>query len=187
VSGFIGATPSRKRISFSAEFKARVALDALSGEHTLSELAGKYGVHPNQISQWKKQAKDGIVASFAGKGNGAPQTNEAQIKELHAKIGQLTVEKDFFGTSLRPNMSCERRREVVDKGHPDLSVRRQCRILKLQRSTYYYLPIGESSDNWALMRRIESCLWSCRFLASGRYAISCGMRAIGWVVNGYGD
>ena len=49
---------SKKRRKFTAEFKARVALDALSGEHTLSELASKYGVHPNQVSQWKKQAKE---------------------------------------------------------------------------------------------------------------------------------
>jgi transposase len=87
---------SRKRRRFSAEFKARVALEALSGEHTLSELAGKYGVHPNQISQWKKQAKEGIVASFSGKAQSGRQDGEAQIKELHAKIGQLTVEKDFL-------------------------------------------------------------------------------------------
>ncbi len=58
---------SKKRRKFTAEFKARVALDALSGEHTLSELASKYGVHPNQVSQWKKQAKEQIVAGFAGK------------------------------------------------------------------------------------------------------------------------
>jgi transposase len=87
---------SRKRRRFSAEFKARVALEALSGEHTLSELASKYGVHPNQISQWKKQAKEGIVASFSGKAHSGQQDSEAQIKELHAKIGQLTVEKDFL-------------------------------------------------------------------------------------------
>ncbi|SOB56941.1 transposase [Pseudodesulfovibrio profundus] len=86
---------SKTRKRFSAEFKARVALDALSGEHTLSELASKYGVHPNQVSQWKKQAKEGIVASFSGKAVGR-QDNGAQIKELHAKIGQLTVEKDFL-------------------------------------------------------------------------------------------
>jgi transposase len=86
---------SKTRKRFSAEFKARVALDALSGEHTLSELASKYGVHPNQVSQWKKQAKEGIVASFSGKTVGR-QDNEAQIKELHAKIGQLTIEKDFL-------------------------------------------------------------------------------------------
>lgn len=87
---------SKKRRKFTAEFKARVALDALSGEHTLSELSAKYGVHPNQISQWKKQAKEGVVASFSGKAQSDRQDIEAQIKELHAKIGQLTVEKDFL-------------------------------------------------------------------------------------------
>lgn len=85
---------SKKRRRFTAEFKARVALDALSGEHTLSELAAKYGVHPNQISQWKKQAKEGVVASFSGKAQTDQQSSDAQIKELHAKIGQLTVEND---------------------------------------------------------------------------------------------
>lgn len=87
---------SKKRRKFTAEFKARVALDALSGEHTLSELASKYGVHPNQVSQWKKQAKEQIVAGFAGKAQKTQQSDEARIKELHAKIGQLTVEKDFL-------------------------------------------------------------------------------------------
>ncbi|BDQ38872.1 transposase [Pseudodesulfovibrio nedwellii] len=85
-----------KRRRFSAEFKARVALDALSGEHTISELASNHGVHPNQISTWKKQAKEGIVESFSGKTKNTPQNNEAQIKDLHAKIGQLIVEKDFL-------------------------------------------------------------------------------------------
>ncbi len=87
---------SKKRRKFTAEFKARVALDALTGEHTLAELASKYGVHPNQISQWKKQAKEGVVASFSGKAQNDQQDNAVQIKERHAKIGQLTVEKDFL-------------------------------------------------------------------------------------------
>ncbi len=87
---------SRKRRRFTAEFKTRVALDALSGEQALSELAAKYGVHPNQISQWKRQAKEGVAASFSGKAQKNQQSDEARIKELHAKIGQLTVEKDFL-------------------------------------------------------------------------------------------
>jgi len=62
---------------FSAEFKAKVALEALSGELTLAELASKYDVHPTQISGWKRQAKTGMVAAFSGKdlrelGTGAP-------------------------------------------------------------------------------------------------------------------
>lgn len=87
---------SNTRRRFTAEFKTRVALDALSGEHTLAELASKYGVHPNQVSQWKKQAKEQIAAGFAGKAEKAQHSDEARIKELHAKIGQLTVEKDFL-------------------------------------------------------------------------------------------
>jgi transposase len=87
---------SKTRRRFTAEFKTRVALDALSGEHPLSELASRYGVHPNQISMWKKQAKEQIAAGFAGKAQKTQQSDEARIKELHAKIGQLTVEKDFL-------------------------------------------------------------------------------------------
>ena len=87
---------SKKRRKFSPEFKARVALDAMSGEHTIAELASKYSVHPNQISNWKKQAKEGMVASFSGKTQNDQQATEAHIKELHAKIGQLTIEKDFL-------------------------------------------------------------------------------------------
>ena len=87
---------SKKSRKFSPEFKARVALDALSGEHTIAELASKYSVHPNQISTWKKQAKEGVAASFSGKVQTDQQANEAQVKELHAKIGQLTIENDFL-------------------------------------------------------------------------------------------
>jgi len=87
---------SKIRKRFTAEFKTRVALDALTGELTLSELASKYGVHANQISQWKKQAKEQVAAGFAGKTQKIQQNDEALIKELHAKIGQLTVEKDFL-------------------------------------------------------------------------------------------
>lgn len=87
---------SKKRRKFSPEFKARVALDAMSGEHTIAELASKYSVHPNQISTWKKQAKEGVVSSFSGKVQTDQQANEAQVKELHAKIGQLTIENDFL-------------------------------------------------------------------------------------------
>ena len=58
---------SKKRRKFSREFKTRAAFDALSGEHTIAELASKSSVHPNQISKWRKPAKEGIAASLSGK------------------------------------------------------------------------------------------------------------------------
>ena len=85
-----------KRRKFSAEFKAKVALEALTGELSLTELASKYDVHPTMIAGWKRQAKEGMVASFSGKAAGVKKDSEAEIRELHAKIGQLTVEKDFL-------------------------------------------------------------------------------------------
>ena len=88
-----------QRRKFSAEFKAKVALAALSGELTLAELASKYDVHPTQIAGWKRQAKEGMVAAFSGKTATVQKDAAAEIRDLHAKIGQLTVEKDFLERS----------------------------------------------------------------------------------------
>ena len=86
----------RKRRSFSAEFKAHVALEALSGAHTMSELSAKHGVHPNMISQWKRRVQESLPELFSRKTAGSDGSRDAEIKELHAKIGQLAVEKDFL-------------------------------------------------------------------------------------------
>ena len=85
-----------KRRRFTAEFKSKVALDALSGELTISQLAGKYGVHPNMISAWKRKVKEGVVDLFSENKGRKEKNHEAELKELHAKIGQLTVENDFL-------------------------------------------------------------------------------------------
>ena len=89
-----------KRRNFSAQFKAKVALEALRGEHTVSELAARYEVHPNLISTWKKRAREGLVDVFAGKVEKGPKRSEAKTRELYAKIGELTVEKDFLSKVL---------------------------------------------------------------------------------------
>ena len=85
-----------KRRSFSAEFKARVALEALSGAYTMAELAAKYDVHPNMIAQWKRKVKESLPEVFSKKTDRFEADREAELKELHAKIGKLTVENDFL-------------------------------------------------------------------------------------------
>lgn len=85
---------SRRR--FSAEFKAKVALEAIRGEQTLSDLAARYEVHPNMITNWKRQAIENMAAVFSGAAEHSDKANDDQIKDLHAKIGQLTVERDFL-------------------------------------------------------------------------------------------
>jgi len=85
---------TRKR--YSAEFKARVVLEALKGEQTISELASKHGVHVTMINGWKRQAVEGLAAIFGTKTEAPPAATEADLARLHAKIGQLVVERDFL-------------------------------------------------------------------------------------------
>jgi transposase len=87
-----------KRTIYSASFKAKVALEALRQERTLSELAAKYEIHPTLITKWKRQAVESLPEIFSvGGRRDTDAVHAAEIKELHAKIGQLTVEKDFLG------------------------------------------------------------------------------------------
>ncbi len=85
-----------KRRSFTADFKARVALEALSGAHTLAELSAKHNVHPNMIAQWKRKAQQSLPELFSKKADRSEAARDAELKELHAKIGQLAVERDFL-------------------------------------------------------------------------------------------
>lgn len=85
-----------KRNRYSAEFKAKVALEAIKGEQTLAEIAARYNLHPNMITNWKRQAIDNMAEAFSGKADRAKELDEAQLKDLHAKIGQLTIERDFL-------------------------------------------------------------------------------------------
>jgi transposase len=87
---------SRTRKRYGAEFKAKVALEAIRGELTLAELASRHGIHPTMIATWKRQAIEGMAATFSGKSEAVQAMSEAEVSKLHAKIGQLVVERDFL-------------------------------------------------------------------------------------------
>lgn len=80
-------------------FKAKVALAALSGEKTLAELSSEFGVHQTQISKWAKQLKESAAGIFSGEIKTEEAKREKQLNVLHAKIGQLTVERDFLANA----------------------------------------------------------------------------------------
>lgn len=85
---------TRKR--YSADFKAKVALEAIRGDLTLAELAAKHGIHHTMIASWKKQAIEGMAGTFSGAADMVRASGEAEVEKLHAKIGQLVVERDFL-------------------------------------------------------------------------------------------
>ena len=87
-----------KRKRYSADFKAKVALEALRGELTTAQLASKHGIHQTMVGEWKRQAMEGLAAVFSGRSAArrGRRRPEAEVEKLHAKIGQLLVERDFL-------------------------------------------------------------------------------------------
>jgi Transposase and inactivated derivatives len=90
-----------KRKNHSPAFKSKVALAALSGEKTIAELSSQFGVHPTQIHRWVKHLKDSATSVFSGQIKSEDAKKDKQLHELHAKIGQLTVERDFLADAWR--------------------------------------------------------------------------------------
>jgi len=88
----------RARRNHSAAFKAKVAMEVLKGEQTLAELAQRFGVHPGQITQWKNQFLERAAEVFERPSK--PSAPPVDLKALHAKIGELTLENDFLEGAL---------------------------------------------------------------------------------------
>lgn len=103
----------RPRRNHSPEFKAKVALAAVKGEKPLAELAEQFDVHPNQITQWKGHLLERAAAAFGGS---KPDTPPVDVKVLHAKIGELTLENDFLEHALVKAGSSPRRLIPVIRG-----------------------------------------------------------------------
>jgi len=87
----------RPRRNHAPAFKAKVALEAIKGEQTIVELAERYQVHPNQITEWKKQLLEHAEDVFS---KDRKPDQEPNVKDLHAKIGQLSMENDFLSRAL---------------------------------------------------------------------------------------
>lgn len=85
---------TRKR--YSADFKAKVALEAIRGDLTVAELAARHGIHHTMIAAWKRQAIEGMASTFSGAGDAAKAAGDAELEKRHAKIGQLVIERDFL-------------------------------------------------------------------------------------------
>jgi len=142
-----------KRRNHSAAFKAKVALAAAKGDKTTTELASEYQVHPNQITQWKKQLLESLPEIFSRRRRNEQQDQEALTAQLYQQIGQLKVELDWLKKNL--DLTLERKRKAVEPEHKKIPICRQCELLGLNRSGLYYKPYGKTQYNQRLMKLID--------------------------------
>jgi len=86
----------KQRKTYTTEFKVKIALEAIKAQRTINEIASHYGIHPNQVTQWKKQAIDSLPDVFSTRRERATEESEALQAQLYQQIGQLKVELDWL-------------------------------------------------------------------------------------------
>ena len=116
-------------------------------------MASESGVHPNQIGQWKKQLLAGGSSLFAKPNSAGEKAREVFQAALYEQIGRLKMELEWLKKKL-PD-SVEQKRMMIDPTHQALRIRRQCELLGLNRSSFYYQPATQTEMNLQLMRLID--------------------------------
>ena len=156
---------SNKRKMYSAKFKAKIALEAYKGDKTAAELVSAHKISSGQISTWKKQLLEGVSQLFETK-----QTKiideETLTSPLYEETGRLKVELDWLKKNLTIPVTLKKL--WIEPEHNAISIRRQCELLELNRSTLYYQPEPVSNEELQIMRMIVKIYLQCPFYGSRR-------------------
>src|SRR5215210_4216507 len=139
----------RPRRNHSPAFKAKVALAAVKGEKTLTELAQQFDVRPNQITAWKAQLLEGAAGVFGSEPRSAAPA--VDVRTLHAKR-RADVDQRLFVRRARQSGAAERK-AMIDRDH-DLPITQQARTLGISRGSVYSLPRPVAAADLAIMRRV---------------------------------
>lgn len=172
-------TMTMQRRQHSGEFKAKVVLEALRGERTINALAAEYGVHPFQITPWKKVVLEALPQLLSRRRGTTAKDEEALKAALYQQIGQLKVELDWLKKKWA--RSVEEKRALLELGHPQLSLRRQCALLGLARSSLYDRPVPVSAEDLQLMRLLDEQYTATPFYGVRR--MTAWLRGLGYAVN----
>jgi len=145
---------STKRKSYSADFKAKLVLEALEGERTINEIASAYEIIPKNLINWKKQFLENMSLAFdkstvVKEYKDEIETLQKDKDALAKKVGNLTIEKDFLEGKLVSLASSKERKTFVDTKH-NLSINKQCQLLHVSKSVLYYNPTKPFSSDGAI-------------------------------------
>lgn len=140
LTGYISGKESKmaKRKNYSPDFKAKVVLAALSNEKTVAELSMEYGIHQNLINKWKAQLNESASGIFAGAIKNGRSQKGTWITWPSCENRSINRGTRFISASLGEAVSISRRRSMVLTDHEKLSITRQCELLHICRSGFYY-------------------------------------------------
>ena len=154
-----GARVSKRRKSYSAEFKTKVVLELLREEETAAAIASRYGITVQTLNQWKKKFLEN--ASLAFDVGEATKEYREKIEKLEKEnealaktLGKTTIERDWAVGKLK-SLDLSNKQSLVDSKLKKISVTRQCRLLSINRTSLYYKPKGVNAYDLRLMRRID--------------------------------
>ena len=154
-----------KRRRFTAQFKAKVATEALRGDRTIQAIAAKYEVHPNQGQRLEAVGAGGSAGSVRRRHEPPPEGSRGDHSRPERQDRRIDRVARIVIARAR-ELSRAERLKMIEREHQSLSVSRQCRLLAVSRSTLYYRPLGESAETLALMRRIDELYLNYPFFGS---------------------
>jgi len=128
----------QSRRKFSAGFMAKVALEAINNEKTLAELSQQFEVYAVTIFKWKTEFLENMAIVFEYGRKKKSDQRTPELDDLHAQIGQLKVENDFFKKKCQETWDIGQRLEMIKPQHKELSIRKQCEILMVPRNSLSY-------------------------------------------------
>lgn len=136
-----------------ADFKAKVAVEMIRGTNKISEICSKYSIHPTQAGKWKTRVLENIANLFSEKHSNQLKQKDEIIDELYKQIGQLKVELDWLKKNLL--FDVKKKLELIEPSNKNISIIRQCELLDISRSNYYYQPKPINPRELNLMKNID--------------------------------
>ncbi len=165
-------TQRKKRKTYGDQFKARVALEAVKAEKSVAQVASEYGVHPNQVRQWKEHLLNVLSCLFSDR-------RKRTEDERNQQIRQLKVENDWL--KKLSAASVEEKRQLLEKDNEEIAAARQCELLNLSKSSFYYSSTVNDDCNLELMRLIDEQFTRAPFYGVRR--MTAWLRTQGYEVN----